>query len=165
MLLLLRKHVLPLIFSAVLIMSQLAQAAQYRVVDVADGDTITVEPVQGGDRAKVRLHGIDAPELRQPYGQAAKAFVINSALYKTADVMPTPQGKDRYGRIVAVVEIPGAGLLQELLLSEGLAWVYTRYCKDCGAWIALQVAAKAKRKGLWGDSAPVPPWEWRARTK
>jgi len=47
-----------------------AFAEQFRVVAVSDGDAITIEPLEGGDRAKVRLHGIDAPELRQPYGQA-----------------------------------------------------------------------------------------------
>ena len=81
-----------------LLISIPANAAQYRVVAVSDGDTITIEPVQGGDRAKVRLHGIDAPELRQPYGQSAKTFIVD------------------------VVYVPGAGILQELLLDAGLAY-------------------------------------------
>jgi len=103
---------------------------------VSDGDTITVEPIEGGDRAKVRLHGIDAPELRQPYGEAAKAFTLNMTLFKEIEVRPEPQGTDRYGRIVAIVEIPGAGILQELLLEAGLAWVYTAYCRR---WIFSMV--------------------------
>jgi len=41
-----------------------------RVVSVHDGDTITV--LTDGRQVKVRLHGIDAPELGQAYGQAAK---------------------------------------------------------------------------------------------
>jgi len=140
-----------------------AYAAQYRVVNVFDGDTLTVEPVQGGDRIKVRLHGIDAPELRQPYGQAAKTFVVNTVLYKEVDVRPTPQGTDRYGRIVAIVDVPGAGVLQELLLDAGLAWVWTRYCRNCGAWKAIQAQASDEGRGLWADKNPVEPWEWRKR--
>jgi endonuclease YncB( thermonuclease family) len=144
-----------------LLISIPAHAAQYRVVAVSDGDTLTIEPVQGGDRAKVRLHGIDAPELRQPYGQAVKALVVNTALFKEVDVRPSQQGKDRYGRIVAVVDVPGAGILQELLLEAGLAWVWPRYCRDCGAWEAIQAKARDERRGLWADENPVAPWEWR----
>jgi endonuclease YncB( thermonuclease family) len=138
-----------------------AFAWEARVVHVADGDMITVEPVQGGDRIKVRLHGVDAPERRQPYGQSAIGFVRNVALFKQVDVLETPQGKDRYGRTVAVVEISGVGTLQELLLEAGLAWVYLEYCKNCVAWERIQAQAKSKRKGLWADRHPVPPWKWR----
>ena len=41
-----------------------AHAEQYRVETVSNGDTLPIEPVMGGDRAKVRLLGIDA----QSYG-------------------------------------------------------------------------------------------------
>jgi len=51
-----------------------AFAEPFRVVGVADGDTITIEPKHGGARSKVRLHGIDAPEtllfvLARPAGR------------------------------------------------------------------------------------------------
>ena len=148
---------------SLLVLSVSALAWEARVVDVADGDTITVEPIQGGNRVKIRLHGIDAPETKQSYGQAAKGFVNNVALYKVVDVQPTPQGSDRYGRIVAVVVIPGIGILQELLLERGLAWVYPRYCKNCTNWEAIQTQAQSQQRGLWTDKDPIPPWEWRKR--
>jgi len=146
-----------------LLISIPAFAELYRVVAVSDGDTLTVEPIEGGDRAKVRLHGIDAPELRQPYGEAAKTFTFNTILFKEIEVRPEPQGTDRYGRIVAVVEIPGTGILQELLLEAGLAWVYPSYCRDCSGWETIQEQARGQRKGLWTDENPVEPWEWRKR--
>jgi endonuclease YncB( thermonuclease family) len=157
------KTLLLLFGFGLLLVVPVAQAEPYRVVAVSDGDTITIEPIQGGDRAKVRLHGIDAPELRQPYGQAAKTFTLNTVLYKEIDVRPTPQGKDRYGRIVAIVEVPQAGILQELLLDAGLAWVYPAYCKNCNEWETIQEQARRQRKGLWVDGNPVEPWEWRKR--
>ena len=138
-----------------------AHAYPARVVDVHDGDTITIEPVDGGARAKVRLHGIDAPELKQPFGQAARLLVRKHALFKVVDIQPTPQEKDN-GRIVAIV-VTDDGVLQELLLDAGLAWVYPKYCKECGRWEALQRRAKAQRKGLWAGSGYMPPWEWRER--
>jgi len=146
-----------------MILSFPALAWEARVVSVADGDTIILEPIEGGDRAKVRLHGIDCPESNQPYGQAAKTFVSQAVLFKKVDVQATPQGKDRYGRIIAVVEIPGVGVLQELLLEAGLAWVYPQYCKDCGAWEAMETEARSQKKGLWVAEKPIGPWEWRKK--
>lgn len=140
-----------------------AFAWEARVVAVSDGDTITIEPIKGGDRSRVRLHGIDAPETNQPYGQAAKKFVTDAVLFKEVDVQVTPQGQDRYGRIIAVIEIPGVGVLQELLLTAGLAWVYTQYCRNCDDWEGMQAEAKRQQKGLWAGENPVPPWEWRKR--
>lgn len=51
--------------------------------------------------------------------------------------------------------------LQELLLREGLAWVYPQYCRDCAVWKAIQDAAGAEWKGLRADQNAIPPWEWR----
>ena len=79
----------PIFFGlCLLLVIPVAHAEQFRVVAVSDGDTLTVEPIEGGDRAKVRLHGIDAPELRQPYGEAAKTFTLNMTLFKEIDVLP-----------------------------------------------------------------------------
>ena len=50
-----------------------------RIIQVTDGDTLTVELVTGGERVKVRLHGIDAPERNQPGGEAARAFPTDPA--------------------------------------------------------------------------------------
>ena len=144
-----------------LVISTLSWAWEARVVYVADGDTITVEPIEGGDRSKIRLHGIDCPETKQPYGQTAKAFTNEAVMFKEVDIQPSQQAKDRYGRIVAVVEIQGGAVLQELLLEAGLAWVYTKYCKDCGAWEAKEAEAQRQRKGLWTDEEPMEPWKWR----
>ena len=43
---------------------------------------------------------------------------------------------------------------------RGLAWVYDRYVTDPDLY-PLQDAARTERRGLWADSAPTPPWEWR----
>lgn len=43
-----------------------ALAWEGRVVDIDDGDTIMCEPVRGGKRIKVRLHGIDCPNYSNP---------------------------------------------------------------------------------------------------
>jgi len=138
-----------------------AHAYPARVVEVTDGDSITIETPHGGDRVKVRLHGIDAPELDQPYGQAVKEFVVSAVLFKEVLVRHTRQDTDRDGRVVAVVDIAGLGNLQGMLLEAGLAWVWPKYCRDCKDWEAMQAAAKSQKRGLWADENPVPPWRWR----
>ena len=151
-----------LLLACLLLIPPLAHsAAPYRVVAVFDGHTLTLEPAHGGRSFRASLYGIDAPALDQPYGQAARAFVTEAALFKVVDVHPTPQGKELFVGTVAVVELPGVGVLQEMLLQAGLAWVYPRYCKDCGDWEAMQEEAKRRGKGLWADKIQFPPWEWR----
>lgn len=159
-----RKIVVGLLAPSVLLIFLTALPAlawEGRVVDVADGDTITIEPIGGGDRVKVRLYGIDCPEGKQSYGQAATGFVYDVALYKPVDVDVAKQGKDRYGRTVATITVKDAGVLQELLLDAGLAWVYPKYCKGCAGWYAMEAKARKARRGLWQEGSPVPPWEWR----
>ncbi len=138
-------------------------AWEARVVAVSDGDTITVEPLSGGERSKVRLHGIDAPERKQPYGEVARAFVFDTSLYKIVDIEELYQ--DRYKRSVSIVNFPNGISLQYLMLDSGLAWVWPRYCKNCPEWEALQERAMNNRCGLWSDENPVPPWEWRKRKR
>ena len=136
-----------------------ALAWEARIIAVSDGDTITVEPATGGNRVKIRLHGIDAPERKQPYGEAARGFVFDSSLYKTVDVEELYQ--DRYKRTVAIIHFSNGKSLQSLLLEAGFAWVWPRYCKDCLEWETLQKTAQKERRGLWDSETPIPPWEWR----
>jgi len=134
-----------------------------RVVAVSDGDTISVEPVGGGARVKVRLHGIDCPERRQPYGEAARFFVNEQALFHPVEI--DEKGNDRYGRLVGVVFFANGESLQEKLLTAGLAWVWPKYCENCQEWELLQQEAAKARRGLWADETPFPPWEWRKRRR
>ena len=151
-----------LILLALTLAPCLAHAWPARVVQVTDGDTIIAEPAEGGNRVRVRLYGIDAPELRQPYGGAAKDFVVAMVLFQAVDVREVSQGRDRYGRVVAIV-VAGGKSVQEELLREGLAWVWTRYCRSCDEWEALQADARRAGRGLWAAPVPAPPWEWRKR--
>jgi endonuclease YncB( thermonuclease family) len=131
-----------------------------KVVRIADGDTITVLDAANVQH-KVRLQGIDAPERGQPFGTVARDRLAGLAMGKAVAVIGGK--RDKYGRTLARVEIGGddVGLR---LVAEGLAWHYTRYSDDAGL-AAAERAARAARRGLWADAAPVPPWEWRAARK
>jgi len=137
-----------------------------RVVAVADGDTITVLDA-ARRRERVRLAAIDAPESRQAYGTAAKRSL--AALVFGAQVEVEYSKRDRYGRIVGRVLRDGrdVSLAQ---LEAGLAWHYLRYANeqsppDRAAYAQAERDARALRRGLWADGAPLAPWEWRAQRR
>lgn len=129
-----------------------------RIVGVHDGDSITALAA-GNQQLKVRLDGIDAPELKQPYSQQSKAALSGLVFGKTVTLHIN--GRDRYKRTLAVVMAGGVNVNRELV-RLGLAWRYEAYSKDA-ALLAAQIEAKAAKRGLWSDPAPVAPWEWRRR--
>lgn len=130
-----------------------------KVVDVHDGDTITVlvEKVQH----KVRLDAIDAPEAKQPFGEASRKALANKVAGKVVTVNFTK--RDRYRRILGTVMVGDeeANLAQ---VSSGMAWHYAEFNKG-KVYADAQVRAKAKRLGLWADANPVAPWDFRAAQK
>ena len=64
-------------------------------VRVLDGDTITVAD-EGQNLHRIRIIGLDAPELAQPYGRAAKEALAGLILHKEIHVLPA--GVDKYDR-------------------------------------------------------------------
>jgi endonuclease YncB( thermonuclease family) len=138
----------------------MAETITGRCVGVHDGDSITVL-APGNQQIKVRLEGIDAPELKQPFSQQSKEAMSGMVFGK--EVTLNVSGKDRYGRTLAVVMVNGTNANLELV-RLGLAWRYDKYSKDA-ALLAAQNEAKEAKRGLWSDPAPVPPWEWRAKKK
>lgn len=131
-----------------------------KVVSVHDGDTITIE--RSGLIYKIRLYGVDCPELMQSEGYAAQKFAED--LVKDKDVVVDVKALDRYGRYVGIVYVEGMSLNEELLVN-GLAWEYPTYCKlkaICHKYRELEFYAKKNKLGLWGKSEdPVPPWMYR----
>jgi micrococcal nuclease len=128
-----------------------------KVIAVADGNTLTV--LHDGRREKVRLNGIDAPELSQAFGIKAMRRASTLALGKR--VMVVPMGTDKRGRTVADVFLPDNRLLNHELVREGLAWWYKRYALGDTVLEQLERDARKAKRGLWTDSDPLPPWKWR----
>jgi endonuclease YncB( thermonuclease family) len=129
---------------------------QSKVIGVLDGDTISV--LRNGHPERVRLNGIDAPEAHQPFGNRAKQFTAGLAFGRVVTVRP--RMIDRYGRTVADVLLPDGRSLSRELVRAGFAWWYRRYSDD-RELAALEAQARAARRGLWVEPAPVAPWEWR----
>lgn len=133
-----------------------------RVVGVSDGDTITLLDATFTQR-KIRLAGIDAPEKAQPFGSRAKLALSSLAFGRDARA---ECGKpDRYGREICKVIVAGRDI-NIAMIEAGLAWHYTAYAKtqaprDAIAYSMAQGRARGQRAGLWADTVPMAPWEWR----
>ncbi len=128
------------------------------VVGVADGDTIDV--LREGAEVTVRLHGVDTPEKRQPYGRQAKKFTVSMVFGRQVRVNVVDI--DRYGRTVGIVVRVSDGVeLNEALVAAGYAWWYRKYAPDDKRLEALERLARAGKKGLWKQEDPVSPWNWR----
>jgi len=147
-----------LLLFVILYGTALAGQISGKVVGISDGDTITV--LQGRQQFKIRLYGVDCPESSQAFGRKAKEFTASIAFGKYVEV--TVLDVDKYDRSVGVVRV-GAKTVNEALLKNGYAWLYTKYCNQsfCGKWKELEKQSESKRIGLWADKDPMPPWEWR----
>lgn len=127
-----------------------------KVVGVKDGDTIEV--LHGNQAVTIRLTGIDAPEKGQAFGQAAKRLTSDLCFGKIVTVKAA--GIDKYGRTLAQVILPDGRNVEEELVRLGFAWHFKKYSSDAHL-AALETEAREAQRGLWADSNPVPPWEWR----
>lgn len=127
------------------------------VVSVADGDTLVVADSER--KVTLRLAEIDAPERTQPYSQVARRNLVD--LCKSAkSVRFEPVTTDRYGRTVAHVWCDEVHVNWRQV-EDGLAWCFTKYLQSPDLCLPLERAARAERRGLWREPAPVAPWTFR----
>lgn len=109
-------------------------AHKYHFVRAIDGDTIVVAG-PGKTGVRVRLYGVNSPELPEKGGMPAKYFVED--ILHGKKVRLEVKYKDRYDRTVAIVYVKGwHEPLNLILLKEGHAIISDRYCTEsiCDHW-------------------------------
>jgi micrococcal nuclease len=135
-----------------------------RVVAVHDGDTITVK--FDGRTEKIRLVGIDSPEIRderQSYRDAAYAarnYARSRLGGETVTLEPEArQGdRDKYGRLLRYVILRDGTNINEELVRQGYARVYDKFNFTLKPrFKALEAEAKQQGLGVW----TLPPGRWR----
>lgn len=138
-----------------------------RVVGVLDGNTISVSNTSTGQQVYVRLRGIDAPEMQQPGGAAARQSLASLVAGKTVRV--EFKSTDKMGTVEGRVVLNGddVNLAQ---LGAGMAWLHTAYYNELSddqkkLYRDAEAEARKACRGLWRDDAPSPPWEYRAAKK
>ena len=132
---------------------------------VYDGDTVLLATRQD-NRLKVRLYGIDAPETAkrgmtgQSFADVSKRTLMFKIMGRTirAEIMD----RDQYHRAVGILRYNGRDINRDMV-EEGMAWAYRRYLQGpyVSEYIDAEEKARARRKGLWRDANPLPPWEFR----
>lgn len=142
--------------SLVLSVPALAATVEGRARAV-DGDTLEVAG------QKVRLFGVDAPELDQRCERGGRAWACGqaardelAAIIGRKRLVCAVQDIDRYGRSVAVCEAGGEDV-GALMVRRGMALAYRRYS---GRYVNAEAAAQADGLGLW-TSAYVQPEAYR----
>lgn len=131
------------------------------VIGISDGDTLKLLDANFLQH-KIRLAFIDAPEKAQPFGEAAKKSLAEIAYSRQAKAYCPSQ--DRYGRNVCEVIIEGRSVNTQQV-ERGMAWVYTAYAPKNSPLLLSQEKAKSDKVGLWQDSDPIPPWNFRKKDK
>lgn len=151
------------------------------VTHICDGDTLDIMKIADGSRHRIRLADIDAPELAQPGGPEAAAHLRTIALWKVVYVEEV--GKDRYRRLLAVVNRAGAPhtfrrgsragqtvvnpswSLNGNMVRMGHAWTYPGKLSKGMRWRPAEVRAIQEGRGIWREKSPTPPWAWRTMNK
>ncbi len=132
----------------------------YPVVYVYDGDTIQIQ--MDGRREKVRLQGIDTPEVGGPYvgvecfgreaSQRAHSLLDGQQVRLAQD--PNDDTRDRYGRLLAYVWTADGTFVNLAQVRDGFAHVYhgNRRWLYYDTFLAAQRSAEQAAVGLWSPA-------------
>ena len=119
------------------------------VTKVSDGDSLR------SGKLRIRIFGIDAPELGQPYGRESRESLAELVFGKQIAVLAI--SRDTAGPAICQVSVDGRDV-SAALVAAGAAWA------DPATGTSLtpeQQQAQQGRKGLWAEDNPQPPWEFR----
>lgn len=126
---------------------------------VLDGDTLEL------GHLRIRLFGVDAPELDQicwtageaewPCGIAARDRL--AAMVEGREIGCRPRERDSYGRLIARCFVEGQDL-GAALIAEGLAWAYLRFS---WRYAEGEATARAAGLGIWQGAAQAA-WHYRS---
>ena len=146
----------------VLLLGSSAQARETfvgQVSYVTDGDTLWVQPDSGGEPRKLRLLGVDAPEICQSGGKVARDMLAQLALQRRVTVKVSYY--DRYGRGLATVALDGQDLGAQMVRA-GQAWSYGWRGRP-GLYAAQEAQARQSRSGVFAAASPESPRAFRKR--
>src|SRR3954454_8015898 len=157
------RHLVPLvILCAFFCMSASVRGASLvgKVIEVNSGDTITISNLNRPVR--VRLLGIDAPELSQSFGDVAQRHLNDLVFDKSVLVEYAGIAGDHSlnGRVLLDGADVGAQMIR-----DGAAWVdpgneHRLSETDREVYQRSEDAARSERRGLWQEEYPIAPWEF-----
>ncbi|MDO9381491.1 MAG: thermonuclease family protein [Hyphomicrobiaceae bacterium] len=144
--------------------SRLEAAAPLSLVSLSgravavDGDTLDL------DGRRVRLEGIDAPEMGQTCGRRwigtwncgrAAQKALNS-LVDGRRIECQSKGQDKYGRELGICFVDGHDINAELV-RQGMAWAFVKFSQS---YVSQEATARENKTGIWQGTAEAP-WTFR----
>ncbi len=129
-----------------------------KIIGVSSGDTLTI--LVEATPTVVRLAGVDAPELDQPYGNHAKRILTSRFAGKVATV--AVDSRDKNGVAIGEIKV-GKQNIGLQMLRAGMAW-HHRDEKDTTQLAKAEAAARKSKRGLWRDASAIAPWRWRDKS-
>jgi micrococcal nuclease len=128
----------------------LSASRLHTVVTVFDGDTIALD-----NGRKVRLIGVDAPEVespyrkREPFGDESRAYLSALILKKKISLVVGDPPKDRYGRTLAYVYL-GDVLVNGRIIRDGWAFAYRKFHHQWSdLFLVYEREARSRGIGIW----------------
>ncbi|KAM3293048.1 hypothetical protein ACQJBY_036562 [Aegilops geniculata] len=124
--------------------------AGYKIIVCSDEEILA-------RKYRIRMRGIDAPELKMTYGKESKSALVKLIGGKRTTIHV--YGQDQFDRYVGDVYCNGV-FIQEKMLKNGHAWHFTTYDKrpEFAKW---EREARAAQRGLFASLNPEKPWDWR----
>lgn len=134
----------------------------YRVTEIHDGDTISID--MEGQVERIRMIGVDTPETQDPrknvqcFGKAASQFtkdlIGNNPVRLEADDLST--NRDRYDRLLRYVYIPDGRHVNAEIIKNGYGFAYTNFpLTKSDEFKAHEAAARELGAGLWSVCQPT----------
>lgn len=128
------------------------------VTHIVDGDTYDI--LLSGQKTRIRMDGIDAPERGMDFYKQAKNYL--GGLCENKEIRVEVTDTDKYGRSIAKSYLPDGRELGLEMVKAGMAWHYKKYSNDA-TLSQLEQEAKNAGIGLWSINNPEAPWEHRKR--
>ena len=140
-----------------------------KVINIVDGDTIDILD-DNNHKLRIRLLGIDAPELKQNFGYDSFSYLNKILFGKSVMIISRPEKNKPYTlgyykRVIGKVVMNGRDINLEMI-KKGIAWHFKKYKKsqpidERHSYNKAENYARDKNIGLWSEENPLPPWEWR----
>ena len=136
-----------------------------RVEKVEEGDLLTI--INLNRSIKIRLLGVDAPDTNQHFSDVAREHLAQLVLNKFIVVQYSGLGPHNY--IVGKVLIGDVDICAQMI-RDGAAWYSDTDAgylspEDRETYRGSEQAARAERRGIWGEANPIAPWEFRRLEK
>lgn len=131
-----------------------------KVTKVSDGDSFFLK--SGKKSYRIRMYGVDAPELHQKYGEFSKKALEDMILNKNVNIKVI--NEDKYGRKVGKVFVGNKEVNLELL-KNGYVFFYEYYAKNEKEYRRAYEKALEEKRGLWKYNDVESPRDYRMENK